>query len=78
MGKLTLMSEPGRSPSSRMVRMMPGAWASAVSTLGTGTGVVYTLKVTITIESSNFDGVADPAFIMDDCALELPIDNTVL
>ena len=52
-----------------------GAWASAISTLGTGTGVVYTLKVTHTIESSNFEGVADPSLVLDDCALELEFSD---
>lgn len=47
-----------------------GAFAAGVSTLGTNADV-YTLKVTITEEGTDFGDSADHTFALDDCELSI-------
>jgi hypothetical protein len=47
-----------------------GAFASAVSTLGSSADV-YTLDVVITVEGTNFGDSADATFTMEDCHLQV-------
>jgi hypothetical protein len=51
-----------------------GAFASAVSTLGSSADV-YTLDVTFTIEGTNFGDSADATFTLEDCELSLDFSD---
>lgn len=51
-----------------------GAFSSAKSTLGTNADV-YTLKVTFTVEGTNFGDSADHVLILNDCRLSIGVSE---
>lgn len=49
-----------------------GAFASAVSTLGS-TADLYTLKITLTVEGTNFGDASDHTIVLNDCRCSIDV-----